>query len=126
MIHVFSTKEIMNRLETTLATMTDCGVASEDVFNSVVTGYNRLCENEMWAVKSLAEQHYTSMCKEYPGSADTSSFDMGILIQAITNVYRELQLLFLQYGLTEEVRQKGACVTHWTGYSNKDAAINIG
>ena len=126
MIHVFDTKEIVNRLESTLATMTDCGVACEDVFASVVTEFNRIGENEMWVIKSLADYHYVMMFKEYPAGAPDDIADMAILVEAITNLYKELQLLFLQYGLIEEVRQKGAQVVNWTGHSNKDAAINIG
>ena len=126
MIHVFDTKEIVNRLESTLATMTDCGVACEDVFASVVAEFNRIGENEMWAIKSLADYHYVTMFKEYPAGAPGDIADMAILVEAITNLYKELQLLFLQYGLIEEVRQKGAQVVNWTGYNNKDATINIG
>ena len=66
------------------------------------------------------------MFKEYPAGAPGDTVDRAILVEAITNLYKELQLLFLQYGLIEEVRQKGAQVVNWTGHSNKDAAINIG
>lgn len=129
-LNILPTKDIIEKVETKMASMTDCGLSGEEVFSHVVLRLKSCKESPEpvdWVISNLVGELVLDMPNEYPGlSIRSLSEDRRVLTEAVAELYVDTNMLFAQYGLIEDALKNGAEVVQWTGYSDKDAVISVG